>query len=74
MRVVTFMNQKGGAGNTTSAVAFASILALKNNVLLIDLDPQGNATRHCGIDKSLLKATTKDFFLNSELKTSFLLF
>lgn len=69
MKVLTFMNQKGGAGKTTSAVAFASILAIDNKVLLIDLDPQGNATRHCDIDKSKLKVTTKDFFLNSSVST-----
>lgn len=50
-RIVTFVNQKGGVGKTTTAVNTAAALARKGQrVLLVDLDPQSNATSACGID------------------------
>jgi chromosome partitioning protein len=55
-RIVTFVNQKGGVGKTTTAVSLASALARHGqDVLLVDLDPQANSTSALGIDGRQLK-------------------
>ncbi len=66
MRIFCVANQKGGVGKTTTAVNLAAGLSqLGQRVLLVDLDPQGNATMGSGIDKRGLSTTVYDVLLES---------
>jgi len=66
-RVVAVANQKGGVGKTTTSVNLCASLAMSGGkVLLIDLDPQGNATMGCGIDKHNAPATIFDWLVEDK--------
>lgn len=63
-RIIAIANQKGGVGKTTSAINLSACLAEENKkVLVIDLDPQGNATSGLGIDKDEVEHSVYDLIL-----------
>ena len=63
-KIIAVCNQKGGTGKTTSAVNTCAYLALaKKRVLLVDIDPQGNATSGLGVDKNTLASSIYNVLL-----------
>lgn len=69
-KVITICNQKGGVGKTTTTISIASYVAMSSHkTLIIDVDPQANATSGLGINKSSIEISTYDCLLNqTELK------
>jgi len=73
-QTIAVLNQKGGVGKTTTAVNVGAYLAKTGkSVLLVDLDPQGNATSGLGIDKQTLNETLYDALFNHQAAPNILL-
>lgn len=64
-RVVVVVNQKGGVGKTTTAVNLAAYLAVGSRVLLVDLDPQANATSSLGVGRRALQTSVYDALMGA---------
>ena len=74
-KIYTLVNQKGGVGKTTTAINLGAFLAqLEQRVLVVDLDPQANATSSLGVDKRVVQGSTYEALLNGEVPAASILF
>ena len=74
-RIYTLVNQKGGVGKTTTAINLGAYLVkLGKTVLVVDLDPQANATSSLGVDKRSVQASTYDALLAGDVSTASILY
>ena len=74
-RIYTLVNQKGGVGKTTTAINLGAYLAgMNQRVLIVDLDPQANATSSLGVDKSTVQSSTYDALINGEVSAASILY
>ncbi len=74
-RIYTLVNQKGGVGKTTTAINLGAYLAkMGQRVLVVDLDPQANATSSVGVDKRAVQGSTYEALLNTEIPASSVLY
>jgi chromosome partitioning protein len=74
-RIYTLVNQKGGVGKTTTAINLAAYLAqMGQSVLVVDLDPQANATACLGVDKRAVQGSTYDALLNGDIPGTSILY
>jgi len=75
MRIYTLVNQKGGVGKTTTAINLGAFLArLGQRVLIVDIDPQANATSSLGVDKNSVSTSTYEALLSGDVPASAILF
>jgi len=73
-RIYTLVNQKGGVGKTTTAINLGAFLAqFGQRVLIVDIDPQANATSSLGVDKHMVKGGVYESLMNGVSATPFIL-
>lgn len=73
-KIIAIANQKGGVGKTTTAINLSAAFSeAGKKVILVDADPQGNATSGCGIDKEQIKSSLYDLLLRDEKLENILL-
>jgi chromosome partitioning protein len=74
-RIYTLVNQKGGVGKTTTAINLAAYLAqMGQRVLVVDLDPQANATSSLGVEKRSVQSGTYEALIHGEITPASILF
>ena len=74
-RIYTLVNQKGGVGKTTTAINLGAYMArMDQRILVVDLDPQANATSSVGVDKHTVQGSTYEALLNADVSHTSILY